>query len=80
MALETACLASKHNTCTRYLTPCLHLGPRQVKKCLHQVQNAQIHIIMRMRNVSSGHLCSNIALYSLQWFYSEGADQTARMI
>ena len=30
--------------------------------------NMQIHIILHMRKVSSGHLLSTEAIYGIQWF------------
>ena len=56
------------------------------------VQNVRIHIILHMRQVSSGHLLSIETFYSIQWYTmifffffffifagSEGPNQTARM-
>ena len=59
-----------------------HLSHAKRKCTCQHAQNAQIHIILRMRKISFGHLLSihTFLYYPMILFAgSEGPDQTARM-
>ena len=56
-----------------------YMTPVKLKKALEHAQNVQMHIILRMRKVSSGPLLSIDIWYQMSFAAdSEGPDQTAQ--
>ena len=53
-------------------------GSRQAKSVFH-AQNMRIHIILRMRKISSGSLLSIDTFYSIQWFWKRTAKVLIRL-